>query len=44
MVDVEKEEQILQLKSEIEIYKQKAKGYKQKLKVELETFKRNALA
>ena len=44
MVDVEKEEQILQLKSEVEIWKQKAKGYKQKLKVELEAFKRNALA
>ena len=38
-----REELILQLKSEVETYRQKAKGYKQKLKVELETFKRQTL-
>lgn len=43
MVDVEKEEQILKLKSEVEIYKNKAREYKTKLKFELEAFKRNAL-
>ena len=43
MVDVEKEEQILKLKSEVEIYKNKAREYKTKLKFELESFKRNAL-
>ena len=43
MVDLEKEELILKLKSEVEIYKQKARDYKTKLKFELETFKRNAL-
>ena len=43
MVDVEKEEQILKLKSEVEIYKNKAREYKTKLKFELETFKRNSL-
>ena len=44
MVDMEKEEQILQLRSEVEIYKQKAKTYKQKLRVELEAFKKSSLA
>ena len=43
MVDVEKEEQILTLKSEVEIYKGKAKEYKTKLKFELEAFKRHSL-
>ena len=43
MVEHEREELILQLKSEVETYRQKAKGYKQKLKVELETFKRQTL-
>lgn len=43
MVDTEKEELILKLKSEVEIYKAKARDYKTKLKFELEAFKRNAL-
>ena len=43
MVDVEKEEIILQLKAEVEIYKTKARDYKTKLKFELEQFKKNAL-
>ena len=37
---MEKEEKILQLKAEVEIYKTKAKNYKQKLRVELEAFKK----
>ena len=36
MVDVDKEEQIIQLKSEVEIYKTKARDYKTKLKFELD--------
>ena len=36
MVDVDKEEQILKLRSEVEIYKAKARDYKTKLKFELE--------
>lgn len=43
MVDVDKEEQIIQLKSEVEIYKTKARDYKTKLKFELDQFKKNAL-
>lgn len=43
MVDVEKEEQILKLRSEVEIYKAKARDYKTKLKFELEQFKQKAL-
>ena len=39
----EKEEQSVHLKSQLIIFKQKAKGYKTKLQVELEDFKRNAL-
>lgn len=39
----EKEDQNVHLKSQIIIFKQKAKGYKTKLQVELEDFKRNSL-
>jgi len=39
----EKEDQSVHLKSQIIIFKQKAKGYKTKLQVELEDFKRNSL-
>ena len=39
----EKEEQSVHLKSQIIIFKQKAKGYKFKLQVELEDFKKNSL-
>lgn len=39
----EKEETIVDLKSQLIIFKQKAKGYKTKLQVELESFKKNAL-
>lgn len=36
----EREEQVVELKSKIVIYKSKAKNYKQKLNVELEEFKK----
>jgi hypothetical protein len=39
----EREEQAIELKSQIVIYKQKAAGYKNKLKVELDEFKKKAL-
>lgn len=36
----EREEQVVDLKSQIVIYKQKAKSYKQKLNFELDEFKK----